>query len=149
MKKSPEIIKAESNMEAGVISAEGFLGDDKRDLASVLEEDALLLSVNSLEIKDIAQKLEYLMEEGRKGLGEPVTVDGKWLVRTDEARGVIACPWEDGVFKKINVTVERTDIKKSISYTDLSIHMLKEHGFLEGRGAPFRLEPSVLAEVLY
>ena len=100
-------------------------------------------------LKDIAEKLEYLMEQGRKGLGEPVTVDGKWLVRTDEARGVIVCPWEDGVFKKINVTVDRTDIKKSISYTDLSIHMLKEHGFLEGRGAPFRLEPSVLAEVLY
>ncbi|MBU1535256.1 hypothetical protein KKF84_08035, partial [Myxococcota bacterium] len=35
-----------------------------------------------------------------------------------------------------------------ITYTDLSIHLIAHHGFYQGRGAHFRLDPAHLVDVL-
>jgi len=148
MKMTPELKKASENMEPGIITAEGFLGSDKRNLSTVIDEDSQLMRKLDLDPRELARRFRYFMEEGRKGLGEPVTVDKKWLVKTDEARGHLACPWEDGIFRKINVTVERKDSGEKVFFTDLSVHLLEAHGFLEGRGSSFRLEPEIVHNVL-
>ncbi len=135
-------------MAPGVITAEGFLGSDTRNLSTILDEDAQILRLLSLDPADAAARLRYFMEEGRRGLGEPVTVDEQWLVKTDEARGHLACPWEDGICRKINVTIERKDTGEKLFYTDLSVHLLEKHGFLEGRGSFFRLNPETVKHVL-
>ncbi|RKX68969.1 MAG: hypothetical protein DRP60_17170 [Spirochaetes bacterium] len=148
MKMTPELKKARENMDPGIITAEGFLGSDSRSLSTIIDEDAQLLRSFELEPVEIAETFRHFMEEGRKGLGEPVTVDSDWLVKTDEARGHLACPWEDGIFRKINVTVERKDNGEKIFFTDLSIHLLEAHGFIEGRGSSFRLEPESIKKLL-
>jgi len=148
MKMTPELKKAQNNMSPGVITAEGFLGVDKRSLSSILDEDSQLMRRLGINPEDAAKTLRCFMEEGQKGLGEPVSVAGKWIVRTDEARGYLACPWEDGIFRKINVTVERKDTGDKIYFTDLSIHLLEVHGFLEGRGSTFRLNLETLKQIL-
>ena len=148
MKMTPELKKARENMEPGVITADGFLGNDPRELSTIIDEDAQLLRSFNLDPGELTEILRHFMEEGRKGLGEPVTVDSQWLVKTDEARGYLACPWEDGIFRKINVTVERKDTGERISFTDMSVHLLEAHGFLEGRESAFRLEPETVKNVL-
>jgi hypothetical protein len=35
-----------------------------------------------------------------------------------------------------------------MSFTDLHIHLIGVHGFYEGRGTPFRLEPGDLVAIL-
>lgn len=148
MKMTPELKKAQENMVPGVITAEGFLGSDTRSLSTILDEDAQVMRRLGLEPELVAARLRHFMEEGRKGLGEPVTVEGEWLVKTDEARGHLACPWEDAICRKINVTVERIDTGEKLFYTDLSIHLLAAHGFLEGRGSFFRLNLESVMHVL-
>jgi len=148
MKMTPELKKAQENMSPGVITAEGFLGTDKRNLSSILDEDAQMMRRLEINPEEAAKTLRHFMEEGQKGLGEPVTVDGKWIVRTDEARGHLVCPWEDGIFRKINVTVKRKDTGDTLYFTDLSIHLLEAHGFLEGRGSAFRLNLEALTNLL-
>ncbi len=148
MKMTPELKKARENMDPGVITAEGFLGSDTRSLSTIIDEDAQLLRSFEINPADLAERLRHFMEEGRKGLGEPVTVDSDWLVKTDEARGHLVCPWEDGIFRKINVTVERKDNGEKLFFTDLSIHLLEAHGFLEGHGSSFRLEPESIKKIL-
>lgn len=148
MKMTPELKKAQANMAPGVITAEGFLGNDRRNLSTIIDEDAQIMRRLELDPAELGQRLHHFMDEGRKGLGEPVTVDERWLVKTDEARGKLACPWEDGVFRKINVTLERKDTGEKVFYTDLSIHLLEAHGFLEGRGSSFRLNLEVLKHIL-
>jgi len=148
MKMTPELKKARENMDPGIITAEGFLGSDPRSLSTIIDEDGQMLSRLGLDPVEVADKLRHFMEEGRKGLGEPVTVDDKWLVKTDEARGYLACPWEDGIFRKVNVTVEKKDSGEKLFFTDLSLHLLEIHGFLEGRGAPFRLDPESIKKIL-
>jgi len=148
MKMTPELKKARENMDPGIITAEGFLGSDSRNLSTIIDEDAQLLRNLELDHVEVAERFRHFMEEGRKGLGEPVTVDSEWLVKTDEARGYLACPWEDGIFRKVNVTVERKDSGEKIFFTDLSIHLLEAHGFLEGRGSSFRLNPESIKNLL-
>lgn len=148
MKMTPANKKALENMAPGIITAEGFLGDDHRDLPEIISDDQSHFKRESLDWDEVAEKLQYLMDEGRKGLGEPVTVDGEWIVRTDEARGHLACPWEDGVFRKINAVVKNKNNGQTLFYTQLTVHLLKEHQFLEGKGSTFRLEPHLIKEVL-
>ncbi len=135
-------------MTPGLITAEGFLGNDRRNLSTIIDEDALIMGRLGIDPVEVASRLHHFMDEGRKGLGEPVTVDEKWLVKSDEARGKLACPWEDGVFRKVNVTLERKDTGEKVFFTDLSIHLLEAHGFLEGRGSSFRLNLEILKHVL-
>ncbi len=90
-----------------------------------------------------------LRDAGMAGLGEFVDVAPHFEVRVDSVRGRLPCPFGDpGIFPKTNVTVRNTRTGREITYTDLHIHLVRVHGFYEGRGSPFRLEPKDLAEVL-
>ena len=152
MKMSPQYTKAQANMQPGVITSDGFLGDDHRNIVDIIEADEEKFSQLGLDFDDAVLRLRHLMEEGRKGLGEPVTVDGRWVVTTSEARGHLASPFEDGIFRKINVRIEHApDGKPSgaeLLVTDLSLHLLETHHFLQGKGSPFRIEPDKLKTVL-
>jgi len=148
MKMTPELKKAMGNMGPGIITAEGFLGSDKRTLSTIIDDDAQLMRRLNIDPPVLAAKMRHFMDEGRKGLGEPVTVDGDWIVKTDEARGYLACPWEDGIFRKVNVTIELKATGETLFYTDLLVHMVEEHGFFEGHGSSFRLDLTAAKRVL-
>ncbi|KGE73173.1 hypothetical protein [Spirochaeta lutea] len=145
MKMTPEYQKAQQNMQAGVITADGFLGDDRRPLLDIIEHDEETMKELDLDFEILTARMRYLMEEGRKGLGEPVTIDNKWIVRVDEARGYLPSPFEDGIFRKVNAEVELlVDGKasgKTLVYTEMSLHLIEKYHFFEGKGSPFRLEP--------
>lgn len=149
MKNNPLYKKAYANMQPGVITADGFLGDDTRPLVDIIEADEEAFAALGLEFEEVAQKLRQLQEAGLAGLGEPITVEEKWLVRVDDARGRLPSPFEDGIFKKINTEVLNKHNNARIVFTDLSLHLMEKYHFLEGKGSPFRLEPADIKAVLY
>ena len=106
MKMSPLFTKAQNNMQPGVITSAGFFGTDTRNLVDIIEADEEHVAALGLEFDEFVPVLRHLMEEGRKGLGEPVTVDDDWIVAVYEARGHLASPFEDGIFRKINAQIE-------------------------------------------
>ena len=141
--------KAQANLEEGELSAYGFLGSDARRLLQIVREDSLVFAEAGLDWDAAALGLEELLVLGSAGLGEPITVQGRYLVRVAETRGLVACPWEDGFLRKRNATVQRLDgaglpVGPQILFGDLSIHLLKHHHFLQGKGSPFRIEPQDL-----
>jgi len=148
MKMTPAYKKAQGNMAPGVITAGGFLGDDERDIKDIITEDEELMEYFSLDYEKVCTTLEYLLDQGERGLGEFTTVDETWLVRTLEARGHLPCPFEDGIHRKI--TCEAVNIKnnRKILFSTISIHLLREHHFHEGKGSEFRLDPEALKKVL-
>ena len=152
MKMSPELQKAQENMQPGVITSDGFLGDDTRPLIDMIQTDEQDMAKLGIDFEVAAAKLREFMDEGRKGLGEPVTVENQWIIRTDEARGFLASPFEDGIFRKVNVEVELAPggapSGEKLLFTQLSLHLMEKHHFLEGKGSPFRIEPAVLKKVL-
>lgn len=152
MKMSPQYTRAQANMQPGVITSDGFLGDDHRNVVDIIEADEEKFSQLDLDFEDVARRLHSLMEAGRKGLGEPVTVEGKWIITTSEARGHLASPFEDGIYRKVNARIEHAPQGKptgeELLISDLSLHLLEAHHFLQGKGAPFRIEPEQIKKVL-
>ena len=148
MKMTPELRKAQANMAPGIISASGFLGHDTRPIADIIEADEEAMAAVGLSFEEAAARMHHFLDEGRKGLGEPTTVDGSWLVRVDEARGVIPSPFGGGTVQKVNVQVYRGDRDVSVTYSALSIVMLEKQHFLQGKGSPYRLEPALLKAAL-
>ena len=148
MKMSPNMRKAQENMAPGVITADGFLGDDKRPVQEIITEDEEHMRYHGLDFDETVQILKDLMEEGRNGLGEPITIEDKWLVQTTEARGHLACPFEDGIHRKITTVIKNLKNNSTVMVSALSLHLMQKHHFLEGKGSPFRLEPDTLVKVL-
>lgn len=139
---------AHERMKPGVITARGFLGRDERALSDIVQTDEETFRRLGLEFEAVADRLETWRDGGTRGLGEPVTLEGRWLARTGDARGVLPCPWEDGVFHKNSVDVTDTRSGDLIIYSDLSVHLLRVHHFCQGLGSPFRLDPETLARMM-
>jgi hypothetical protein len=149
MKQTVQMQKAQERMAPGVITRDGFLGDDRRGLADILLADDAAVKALGIEHEALARRMVELRDAGMAGLGEFVDVAPHFEVRVDSVRGRLPCPFADpGIFPKTNITVRNRRTGREISYTDLHIHLVWVHGFYEGRGCPFRLEPKDLAEVL-
>jgi hypothetical protein len=156
MKQSPADKQAFERMAPGIITAAGFLGFDERSPDRIIAEDERAFEELGLDFNNVADRLEELAHKGEAGLGEPITV-GELLVQSGDARGMLPCPWEDGFFHKSAVSISPADTpleacvegEDMLIYSELSIHMLRAHHFCQGRGSPFRLEPTLLKQLLF
>lgn len=136
-------------LQPGAIAQEGFMGDDSRALAEILAADQASVTRLRLTHAQIARRLKELRAAGEKGLGNWVGVPPQWEVRVDATRGQLPCPFGDpGLYPKSSITVRNTRLGVEIVYSDLLIHLIEQHGFYEGRGSPFRLDPERIATAL-
>jgi hypothetical protein len=96
----------------------------------------------------IAARMHALREAGAAGLGNAVAVPPHFMVAVDGVRGVLPCPYEDGIVAKTNITVVNERLGRTLLFTDLNIHLIETHGFYLGHGALYRMDPAELAEIL-
>ncbi len=148
MQQPPELDIAQQNMQPGVITLKGMLGDDTRNLVDVLIEDNAAVQRIGTTHKAIAQRMQELRERGMQGLGNEITIEDHFEVRVECVRGKLPCPFGDEIFRKTFVCVKNLSSQREITYTDMHIHMISAHGFYEGKGATFRLDPLALIEIL-
>lgn len=149
MKQTVQLAKIQERMQPGIITRDGFLGTDRRNLIDILVEDDAAVKRMDLTHETIARRMIDLRDAGFRGLGNFISVAPHFEVRVDSVRGKLPCPFGDpGIFPKTNTTVKNLDTGKTVTFTDLHIHMIWSHGFYEGKGPPFRLEPEELASVL-
>lgn len=149
MKQTPQMEKVQNNMQPGVITLEGFLGADKRNLIDILTEDDAEVKRMDLTHERIAETMVAFREKGKKGLGEFIHVDPHFDVKVDTVRGKLPSPFGGpGLYPKINTTVVNKRLDRTIWFSDLQIHLIRDHGFYEGKGSRFRLEPRDLIDIL-
>lgn len=150
MKKSPQLERLEEILRSSRLSAFGFLGDDKRSLWEILDADARQLAKLGRTKEEVAQRMRELSDIAGKGLGDRVEAGDNLEVSATDPRGVIACPWPHAFRANKTVTyARRTDTGEEVYWSDLSIHLIEEHGFFQGKGSPFRLEPDKLVEIIF
>lgn len=149
MKQSPEMKKIQANMQPGVITINGFLGEDYRDLIQILDEDDNKVKSLGLTHQQIADHMRYLRDKGEAGLDEFIKIPPHYAVRVATVRGGIRCPFEDkGLVPKSNITVRNLETGEDITYTDLCIHFIEKHGFYQGKGSLYRNSPEKIVRVL-
>ncbi|MBE0618528.1 MAG: hypothetical protein IH608_11475 [Proteobacteria bacterium] len=148
MKQPPHLSRAQARMAPGVLTMDGFLGADSRDLIEILQDDDGAVRRFELSHAELADVLQRLTDAAIHAFGAPVR-EGVYEVCACEARGVLPCPFgEPGLHPKAVLEAKRTDTGQHLSWTALQIHLIREHGFYEGRGSPFRLDPVGLARFL-
>ncbi len=149
MKQTPEYDLIQQQMQPGVITLEGFLGTDTRNLIDIIAQDDVTVRQLHMSHQDIAEKMQYFRDAGLDGLGEFLKISDHFEVRVDSVRGKLPSPFGGrGMYEKVNTTVRNLVLNKEITYTDLHIHFIKDHGFYEGIGSAYRIEPASLVEIL-
>ncbi len=149
VKQSPHLHQVEYEMRR--IGMGNFLGSDKRRLTEILDDDHELVNSLDLTHEEIASRLEKITHAAKMKLGDRVTLENRYQVRAEEHRGMIPCPWRHlgGLFAKSYVELRDHSTDNILIWSDLSIHLIREHGFYQGKGSPFRLEPKVLKQVFW
>jgi len=150
MKKSPDIQKLEEMLRSSKLVAGGFMGPDPRGVMEIIDADMAEVSILGQSVNQIAARMLEITKAATKGLGTWVDIDEKRMAKVDEARGFVICPWPHPArFDKRVTTLKMLDSGKEILWSDLSIHLIAEHGFFEGKDAAFRLEPAELIEMIF
>lgn len=128
----------------------GFLGHDERPLEEIMQTDRDVLRRLGVTPERIAQRMDELTAAGKSRFGSPVHLSDHLTVTSEEYKGVIDCPWPNcSRFDKRVTTACRSDLGECLRWTDLNIHLIGTHGFFEGRGSAFRLEPEELIRFLF
>jgi hypothetical protein len=149
MKQTVQMKIIQEKLQPGVITRDGFLGSDRRNLVDILEDDEARVKRIKLTHRQIADRMIELRDVGMKGLGDFISVPPHYEIRVDSVRGKLPCPFVDpGILPKTNITVRNLKKNAEIIFTDLHIHLIGSHGFYEGKGSIFRLEPATLADIL-
>lgn len=141
MKENPIESKVRQDMQ------ERFLGSDTRLIAQIIESDEAELRAAGLGADELAGAMRRLTEKGMESLGDEVQADG-FMVRVEEYMGQIGCPFKHAVREAKRNTTAVDPRGRVMTWTDMSIHLIERHGFFQGEGSDYRLEPLELAEFL-
>ena len=133
----------ESRMAPGAWTAGGLLGDDPLGIERIGADRATLDRLG-VEAVQLGNRLQRLWQEGCRGFGCPLEAGSGIRVRVDEAKGSLACPFgHPGTYGKGTMQITIGD--KTLRFSPLSIHMIREHGFFGGTGSPYRTDPRDVA----
>lgn len=149
MKQSESDREIVDRMAAGALCREGFLGTDARALSEILEADRAAVERLGVSNRQLAGRLAEILLSATAAMGAPVEVGENLRALYREAMGRIPCPWGHGLcFPKGEAELTDPASGRTICFSPLSVHLIGEHGFYQGRGSRYRLEPEVVCAVL-
>lgn len=150
MKQTPEEKIIQKRMQPGVVTLEGFLGNDKRHYHEIVSEDLKILSQLGITKEQVADRLQELTDlafENPEGLAEPA--EGI-KIEYISVRGKVISPFKGQRPARKGIIIyhdEKRNLK--IRWTPLNIAMIRDYGFFEGKGSKNRIEPAVVYKVLF
>ncbi|MFQ6035029.1 MAG: hypothetical protein ACE5NM_04165 [Sedimentisphaerales bacterium] len=150
MKESPQMQKLNDLLRSSKLVAGGFMGSDTRSVSEIIDADAAQLARFGFTARQVAARMQQITDVAKTALGNWVKIDDKRQAQVQEAKGAIVCPWpHPGRFTKRVTTVNLIESDKSIYWSDLNIHLITQHGFFEGKGSNFRIEPEILTKIIF
>ena len=149
-KKSPQLQRLEEMLRSSKLVSGGFMGSDTRSVLDIVDADAAELTKLGFTAKAIAEKMQEITDIAKDGLGNWVTIDDNRQAVIEETKGTLVCPWpHPDKFVKRVTTVKLNKSGQTIRWADLNIHLISAHGFFEGRGSVFRIEPEKLTRAIF
>ena len=116
--------------------------------ARMYAADRAEMAEADLTFEQLAERLEEVLAAAMAAMGGGVAV-GDWTATYHEAMGKIPCPWgHPGLYPKAHIILKKMETGENLVWSDLAIHLIGEHGFYQGRGSPYRLDPSTVKRIL-
>jgi len=129
---------------------DGFLGNDTRYLNDIIATDKETLDKLEITQEDIAERMDHFTQKAFESYDEAIIIDDKFEIEYRSVRGRVICPFpEPGSYPKGFIKLTNLENSITVNWTPLNIHLIKKHGFFEGKGSPSRLEPEILAKALF
>jgi hypothetical protein len=149
MKRSPEEKQLRERLSPSKFSGEGFLGGDDRPVDEIISADLRILEEMGVTREELVSALRKAYAEAESAFGAAVEYRPGITAVHFESRGWIPSPFRgEGRFRKGEVLVTNHRTGSTILITPLSIHLIEAHGFFQGRGARYRLDPERTVETL-
>jgi hypothetical protein len=148
------IADLERDMRPGKLSTKGFLGAEESLVDLLAADNDLVLGRLGLTHQALARPMLVVGAIARKNL--PPKGDETYSFRYQGKRfrvslltfrGIVHSPFEDDTKTNNEVTVENLDNGKKLKYSLLVPQMIERYGFYEGKGTPYRVEPSDIVTV--
>ncbi len=142
MKRAPSDNDLHHNLEPSRFAAEGFLGEDPRAVEEIVAADAAELDRAGVPLACLVDALRQAWRKGREGLGAEVDLGNNRVAVYHESMGRIPSPFHgEGVFEKGEVVVINRTTNDTMALTALGLHLIESHGFFQGIGSRYRLDP--------
>jgi len=130
-----------------------------QSLESIIAQDQQRLASLQVNHETLGTKLGELLEKGRQTDWFRPFRYGGYDVEVRRRRGFITCPWAEEEFEKCPVglggratanefVVKNRKSSTTIAGFELSVHLIRDHGFFGGPETPFRIEPGDLVDLL-
>lgn len=149
MKLSPHEKMKLDRLLPSKFSASGFLGSDTRSVEEIIQEDLNVLKEFNVTHEETAVFLKDIHQKARAAFGNGIEIASGLIATHFESRGKIPSPFVgDGVFEKGETVVEDKRNNGQFSVTDLSIMLIAKHAFFQGKGSPYRIEPTLIAGLI-
>lgn len=148
MRSESKLEEIERLLRPGELTMSGFMGEDARTLEEIIGSDAQTLADIGLSNEDIALRMERITAEGADILERPKEIENRYSVQVRDDRGPMPDPFGGKPKHKGDTILSDHVSGKELRWNELTIAMIREHGFYSGRGSAYRLEPEVLANVL-
>ena len=128
-------------------------------LASVLAADAHRLASMRLSHLALGTKLAEVIALGAGTDWFRPSRDETFDVEVRRRRGFLTCPWAPAEFAKCpsggggratanEFLVQNRRRRTALQGFEISVHLIRDHGFFGGPKTPFRIEPDDLADLL-
>ena len=141
--------KLDELLRSSMIVADGFMGNDTRPLHEIVASDLAVLARVGVSHRELAGRMREISNIARAGLCTWVPINGSLEAMADDSRGLLVCPWPHrGRYNKTVTTVRRAGSDEIARWSELSTHLVEAHGFFQGKGSHFRIEPDLLLDLL-
>lgn len=146
-------------MRPGVFSESGFLGPEE-SLTEVLTGDAQALAELQLSREELVAPLEKLIEQAEAAPPRSARLENRIEIRIEVLPGFQICPWSPephraqcaagGGVRHASVGWHLRNLHSGdkLSGPGLIVHLIRAHGFFEGRQSPNRVDPRALAQIV-
>lgn len=149
MKQTPADRERRKMLESSKFSAEGFLGTDTRSVEEIIAADGRVLEEADVTTGQIAARLRELYEQARDGYGREVQIGESLIAQFHESMGRVPSPFRgDGVFHKGEAVITDSRTNTTLVVTALGIALIEKHGFFQGMGSRYRIDPAAAIGVL-
>jgi len=147
MKHNPLFDETRERMAPGQLGRDGFLGDDTRPIPDIIAADVAVLEHAGIRAEQLAEILDELHAAADAAQETPVDLyNGRVTAQITEVMGRIPCPFACG--HRAHKACIRVQFNgQEVLLTPLHAHLIREHSFFQGHGAPFRVAPSILIDL--
>ncbi|MDD2239482.1 MAG: hypothetical protein PHO14_03615 [Kiritimatiellae bacterium] len=149
MKETPQDHSLDARLAASKFSGDGFLGHDHRPVDEIITEDLRTLDRLRIEKETLHGALADAFEKARAALGGRVDIRPGLSAIAHESMGRIPSPFRgDGMFEKGDVMLTDSATGDTLILTALGLFLIHRHGFFQGHGSRYRIDPTRAARLL-